>query len=483
MRSERLVGSFSQLVSMECFEVIRVYVTDRKAKVRSKIYEIFQRSLSNENNQIGLLKTIDMRCVEPAELKYLEAPNLLVQGCDSSRNDDESIAEVCKLLPDTPMIAWSSSKTMPLESIERLSFFKFVDICSEATKPTELVGKILLHAKKIKPLNSGKFMLVAAGKGGSGGTTISAAIGEMLLHKGYRVAIIDLDDFSQSLTRFLQVKPCINENLQLLLEGARPIVGEFIEHAYSQVWKDESFSLVTPVGVANYYGLTGPDTTRRLLQVIDYMKGSFDWIIVDSNIANRLVQRSLLKVADYILVILNNDPASLFAATQAIRENRIYASPAGTLVPLCNCTDRNGLNPSFIKGEIGRADKSYLDKWGPTIPYCSKARNWPGSGGTAYSFGGKMFKHGIREIASLLHLHDPKSPYHTKSRQVSFAIKLLLPCWGSSDRRRRIGTADVESPSEGDPLCSSSQGVSQLNPYDRKLNPKLVSSKTLEAKK
>ena len=56
---------------------------------------------------------------------------------------------------------------------------------------------------------------------------------------GKRVILVDLDFETQDLSRFIQARPYINENLQTLIDQTAPVTSDTVKECLTKVWLDE----------------------------------------------------------------------------------------------------------------------------------------------------------------------------------------------------------------------------------------------------
>ena len=108
-----------------------------------------------------------------------------------------------------------------------LAITKHADLVERLRTAFEGAGNRVLHvqdhldALASEAWSQAQLILVDAGKGGLCVTSVVAGLGDALAAHGKRVLTIDLDMETQDLSRFLQTRPFVNENLQLLLEEQR----------------------------------------------------------------------------------------------------------------------------------------------------------------------------------------------------------------------------------------------------------------------
>lgn len=202
--------------------------------------------------------------------------------------------------------------------------------------------------------------------------------------------IIDGDSETQDLSRFLQARPYVNENLQLLLEGQKPLSKEFVEQCYVKVWQDNPHLFCMPAMPNHDAIFHAPSKVlRQFLLVFETLDQIFDTIIVDMGSMAGMFQRALYRSADGVVFVLNDDPASLYGSVERLSVIREVLQPDANVKVVDNAP-RGGLSRRVLIREFSRAAQLNNEQWSSSSLHFSKqGMRWPGSGATLVSLGNK----------------------------------------------------------------------------------------------
>lgn len=371
--------------------MLNIYVLDITAESRNRIIQEINNFLRHDLPDNFLIPRINLKPIALNEVKFHAAPDVCIVGSDFVSMELSELGNLRKILPDTAIVV----KTKP--SLENISIFEQFarmgvdDTFSENITALDFFKKIILLAKRRVKARTGQLIVVDSAKGGQGTTSIVAAIGEVLLEQGKKVLLVDLDSETQDLSRFLQVKPFVNENLQLLVDQQRPISDETVMQCVLPVWQNEENLYCMPP-ISDSEGIYDPRSNHAkiFLSIYDALDQLFDYVIVDAASIKGAVARTIYRIADKIICLVNNDPASLYSATQKIQRIRANMSPNAKLKVMECAPYRHALPSNLVRSEISRAAKVDASDWLPqVIPYCVHASRWPGSGNTIFSTGSR----------------------------------------------------------------------------------------------
>ncbi len=245
---------------------------------------------------------------------------------------------------------------------------------------------------------------MAGGKGGVGVTTIAAALADGFSAKR-SCALLDLDAETQDLSRFLQARPFLNENLQLLFDRARPITRETVEQCLITLW-DRNCVCIPPPPDSEALHDSNSGYSRTLLSFLEVLDSMYEFVIVDAGGARGSLLRSILRAADALLFVVNNDPASLYASVDRLAQYRSWLAPEAQLILVENAPLRRGLPHAFLLREFqSAAELSTRDRF-YTIPASPSGARWPASGGTLYSCSKRNVVRALQQLNTAL---EPES--------------------------------------------------------------------------
>ena len=408
--------------------MIRVYLVDRTAESRQQLHASIEKLIETRDPELQYVPRLDLKILAPQELKFHPAPELVIVGTEIVGQEISQLSGFKKSLPQTPLLAFLPEGRERLAAIEQILRQGADDVLSLKIDPVTFFQKVLVHAQRSQGQRSGKLFLVDSGKGGVGVTSLTAALGEALAAKGKKACLIDLDFDSQDLTRFLQVRPFINENLENILRGQRSVNQDFVMQSVYPVWSDNELLHEVPPVTDNesiYDPLSG--VSRIFLSVLEILDTSFDAILVDVGSARASLLQALYHVADGVIFVLNNDPASYYAASAKLTRYRALLAQNARVLLVENAPRKEGLPASFLREELTQALGGDNLLWGPNLSFSKQGSRWPGSGNTLYSSSGASFNATVEELLVLAELIEPEVKKAAPARALlAFGEKLLL---------------------------------------------------------
>jgi MinD-like ATPase involved in chromosome partitioning or flagellar assembly len=383
--------------------MLRIAIIELNAEGRSRLNDHIQNLINSEVREIELLPRISIIPALFEEIGLIGCPDIVIVGPGVVERDVSIIRNIREQSPSSSILALLLSGMQTLALVEQVARMGADDTITEKTSADELFRKIVLLSRRTPKKDGGKLVLVDSGKGGLGVTTIAAGLGEALLDCGKKVSLIDLDSDSQDLSRFLQTRPYINEPLQLLLEQKRPATEEMVRQALVNVWADEYNLLCMP---------PAPDEDRNAdmraiharvwVSILELVETMSDVTIVDVGNARGPVLRTLYRVADAVIFVVSNDPASIFAAADKVVKARGWMSADSELFIVNNSPNPNGLSTSILTEELCAATKIKPEMFIADLGYDAAAAKWPASGSTPFAICKPRTRASILRIASKL---------------------------------------------------------------------------------
>ncbi len=370
--------------------MLKIAVIDHSAESRNRILEKLNQFLQSDSLELEIVPRINLQPYSIEEIRFKSAPEIIILGDELLVKDPTKLSNIRKLLPDTPIIIKINKQLESLASVEQFARMGADDTISDSTTAGEFLRKVILLARRADKTKSGKLIVVDGGKGGVGVTTIAAGLAEALVAQNKKVALLDFDFETQDLSRFLQTRPFINENLQMLLDRTRPVTQEFVEQCLVKVWSDvDTFYCMPPVAESEDLYDMRALYGRTLISILEILDASFDYIVVDVGAARGGILKALYRVADKVLFVVNNDPASLYASVDKILKMRGLITPTAQLKVIENTLLSSGLPNKFMRAEFLRAAKLDINDWcSKGINYSKNGQKWPASGSSIYGQGG-----------------------------------------------------------------------------------------------
>lgn len=416
--------------------MLKIVVLDSSAESRSRITERLSQVFQSDLTDLDLLPNLSVKPLSLREIKFNSAPDICIIGDEISSEDSVQIAAVRKHFPHTAiLVSLGAGAFKSLALIEQLVRLGADDVFASEISAQDLLRKIVIWARKSGPKRKGKLVLFDSAKGGTGVTTLVATLGEILLDSDKKVALLDLDFDTQDLSRFLQAKPFANENLQLLLDAQRPVSQEFVMQCLSRVWAEEDLYCMPPAADSEELNQLSPAHSRVFMAILETLDAEFDCVLVDVGSARSALLRLLYRVADKVVLVLNNDPATLYASVDRLSKIRANVASGSDVIILDNASTKHGLPNQMLRREFNRAAGIDSECWNiNSVPFCRHGSRWPGSGSTLATLGkgsnlpaleelllklGLLTTEKVNSSPSLLRGFGKWSPFRKKSQALS----------------------------------------------------------------
>ena len=421
--------------------MLKLVIVDSTAESRSSLVNTINGFLQGASSDLAYLPQLGVQPLTPQELKFHSTPDICIVGPEIATSELDRLGSIRKLLPECPILVALQSEDHDLALIENLARMGADDFMELDLSAGEFFRKLVMLVRRQRTHKAGKLVVVESGKGGLGVTTLCAALGESLaLHK-QRIVLVDLDFETQDLARFLQTRPFVNENLQLLFDEKRPVTEEFVQQCIVPVWEEsDGLFCMAPCHDTEALFDGRSSYARVLISILEVLDSSYDYIIVDVGSARGSMSKTLHRVADHVLFVLNNDPASLYASVDKLTKIRSCMAPNGHLHVACNAATKHGLAINVLQQEFNIATKLSDETWcSVDLAFDARASRWPGSGETAYSDGKSRLAKGVRAI-----LHDLGCIDDPKARAAALEPSLVQRMSSLLSRGRTSTTGDAQ---------------------------------------
>lgn len=369
--------------------MLTLVVVDRSAESRHRLVGVLQRLLGSDLPDLAYVPRVSIVPRAPHEMKFHAAPDICIIGREIVEGVMGEIAELRRTMPDAVLLAELWCAAPGIGVIEQLARYGIDDILAPTFGANDLIQKLILLIRKRGAGKRGQLIVVGAGKGGLGVTSVSTAVAEIAALSGKNTVLVDFDVETQDASRFLHTRPYLNETLQAIFDQLKPLTYESVEQCLVPLEGDaKTFRVMPPM--AEREGLFDPRASysRILVSLLEMLDEMFDVTVVDIGAARGAVLDVFHRTADVAVLVTSGDPAALYPSLE--RARRIRASLGGTarLVVVENRTGPGGLPTRFAQREVARAG-GLSERGVPAlaIPYCARAAMWPGSGETLYRLG------------------------------------------------------------------------------------------------
>jgi Mrp family chromosome partitioning ATPase len=224
--------------------MIHVLLFEKNTKLRTELLMHLTAILTPEAC-VGVFKDrVDITAVLLDDWKHQDAPSMIFLGPETAKNSPEEIAKARNRFPKASLIVLVEEPSLLL--LQHFALYGAQNILGIHESTAVLFGSMLSLLNRTPSGKKGKLLVVDSGKGGIGLTTFVAAFGSYLSQNGCVVTLLDLDYESQDLTRFLQVRPYINEALEVIIAHETLLNVEQVNQCCQKVWEGETLTIVPP---------------------------------------------------------------------------------------------------------------------------------------------------------------------------------------------------------------------------------------------
>jgi len=272
----------------------------------------------------------------------------------------------------------------------------------------ELVG-IYSDFRKQGKIREGKVIVVAHAKGGTGATTIAAALAQVCDVYRRQTLLWDLDVETRDLSRSLAVGGATAQVVSSWVNGTREISRDSLTEALTPV-SDYVSVLMPPDSMAEAMDLVcHTDGMSICNRVIELGKVMNEIVIVDT--AGRIGPAcgALMRAADEVLIVIDDTLLGLTALDLYLTYVKALVVGTDRISFLVNGYSGQLLVLPEIESTLEGHNLGARPWRLPPLPSDAKGSQWPGSGGTLYSKGGRSTRMQLEAIAEGLGLINRSS--------------------------------------------------------------------------
>lgn len=387
--------------------MLKIVVVDESAESRTRLVQELC-SLLRGDVELDLLPQVSISSAALEELRYsARPPHICVVGREIVTQDVARVGAIKRIVEKSALfVALPYGKT-DFETSEALARLGADDVLMPDTTPAEFQRKILFSARKLIRAEEGVITLFDSGKGGLGVTTLVAACGDALSHAAQSTVMVDFDVETQDLSRFLRARPFINEPLHLILNGHSPATRDYIDECVVKLWDDTvATGCVPPPPESDKLYDPHGGMARPLVATIQALASTYSNVLIDIGSLKGPLLRSLYRVANRVVLLMNNDPATVFASTEKLNRLRAETAPDARLVVVANAPQKGALPSSTLREAFRTGSEIQASEWGPEIPYSKSGARWAASGETLFSLGDTDIESSINELLVRLELRS-----------------------------------------------------------------------------
>lgn len=365
--------------------MIELGIVDLSADGRRRLSSLIERwSWKAPDSRVSVPR-LSLHLLSPEEVRFHGSLDVCVVGPELVGCDAAFVNNLRQQIPDKILLCVLDSRTYSFGLVEQLGRLGVDDVLVDTATSDEFFRRILLLQRRVQNKKRGRLAVVDSARGGVGRTFLTAALAEGWFSKGQKVCVVDCDVVSQDLTRFLQVRPHVNESLRLLVDQQRVVTSETVGECVRTVWLDEPrFACVAPAAGGDEALFSSPHVQRGLIAVIEALLLQYDRVVVDTSGLVSVARNALFQVCDDLFFVVNRDASAAYANRQALSLIAGFLRPDAKLTTLLNDNGVGSASISLLKEQVvviaGRP-MSYV-----TVPRSTQAASWVCSGFTPYRF-------------------------------------------------------------------------------------------------
>lgn len=281
-------------------------------------------------------------------------------------------------------------------------------VLPDSSSPLDLLQELVAiysEFRRAGRIREGRVVCVTHAKGGTGATSICAALAEVCSVYKRKTMLWDLDVETRDLCRSLTVNGAEAKVVSSWVNGSREISRDSIQDALIPVSQDVAV-LMPPDSMAEAMDLVchtdGMTICQRLLDLARVMH---DVILIDSGGRIGPATGALMRMADEVLIVIDDTVLGLTALDLFLSYAKALVVGSERLSFLVNGYSGSLLGVPQIQAELEPAHRLGDRPWRlPPVPVDGKASLWPGSGRTLYSMGQRSTRAALEEVAIELNL-------------------------------------------------------------------------------
>lgn len=350
-----------------------------------------------------LIPPISIRPVAPEEAAFVHAPEVVIVGPLICEEAPDSLRRFRSLFPDAHIIGMINESADQLGRAEALASRGVNELMNVLITSVQFMQRIIVLNRSLATARRGKLILVDGAKGGVGTSSVAAGLGEALALRGHSTVLVDLDNETQDLSRFLGARPFLNDTLQLILNQQSPLTEENMTQALVQVGDDAAPFWVVPPAMTSYATISPTNPTgKSLLAFLQMIDTEYDYSVIDMAHAGPELRMSLIRGADSVIIVTNGAPSTLHSTAQKTMAIKSIHGDLSRVRVLENGAPHS-LPSAILRSELAKMTGTGPELWFPSaIPHSRAVAYWPGSLSTPVSIGCKKTRKTLESMVASL---------------------------------------------------------------------------------
>ena len=367
---------------------MNVLIVEKDSDAQTKYVDRIQALSPAELNTFNLRVNL---ALESNYLERIELTDILVIGAGFESSEALKLAKAATARNENAHIVLFLSE----EAYARGEFHGFYragvhkvlpDDCSSIELLEDLVA-IYEDLRRKGLIISGKLICVVQAKGGTGATSVTAALGDAYAAAGQKTLLWDLDVETEDLSRAVAMSSASAEMFHDWITGKHEVSRENLSRSLCSV-RDNLFLLSPPGGdMSDLLGFVCHTDSMSLCgRIRDLVCSQHNVVIVDT--AGRLgpAAGTLVGAADSIIVVIDDSVIGLTGLNLFLRNMKPLLMATDDLYFLFNGVSEDNLAVQEIRERLEAIHHLGDKPWTlPPIPVDPAVVSWAGTGETLYS--------------------------------------------------------------------------------------------------
>lgn len=359
------------------------------------------------------METLDLRVKLVSESDYAERlheADVLVLGSGLGERATAIARHAKSLVRWIHIVMFVTDEAYSGGAFRAAHFVGVRKVLPDSASPLDFLQELVaIHAefRREGRTREGKVVVVTHAKGGTGATSIAAALAEVCSVFHRRTMLWDLDVETRDLCRSLTVNGVEAKVVSAWVNGTRELTRESLKDALIPISSEVSV-LMPPDSMAESMDLVCHTDGMAIVQrIVELSRVMHDIIIIDTGGRMGPATGALMRVADVVLIVIDDTILGLTAVDLFLTYVKTLVGGTDRIVFLVNPYSGALLGVPQIAAELEPAHHLGDLPWRlPPVPNDSKAALWPGSGRTLYSMGQKSTRAVLEHIAKELGIID-----------------------------------------------------------------------------
>lgn len=310
-------------------------------------------------------------------------------------------------------------------------------VLPDSASPLDLLQELVAIYAEFRRegrIREGRVICVTHAKGGTGATSVCAALAEVCSVHRRRALLWDLDVETRDLCRSLTVNGAEAKVVSSWVNGSREISRDSICDALIPVSQEVSV-LMPPDSMAEAMDLVcHTDGISICQRILDLGRVMHDVILIDTGGRIGPATGALMRAADEALIVIDDTVLGLTALDLFLNYAKSLVLGPDRMSFVVNGYSGSLLAVPQIEAELEPVHHLGQRPWRlPPIPVDPKASLWPGSGRTLYSMGQKSTRAALEKISAELGLVPTGTESYEEGRKSGPWWEKLLSRGGNDD--------------------------------------------------